>query len=187
MVTATLLTVSLCLAGISSGAHVPRPDPIVVDGHWRFPGQRKADERELSTLLDAAGRFWDHRNVYGPAVQMSVADSLAADDVRGQRALARGGPGEILLDGKWAGARLAELRSRRPRARVRAVKSLYDVLIHEVGHSRGLEHTPGGIMASVAGTVAGDWASVARELGITRFPKPRPQRQRHMPPGRGEG
>jgi hypothetical protein len=141
---------------------------------WVYPGQREAHDPALTTILDAAERFWAQRNVR-PAhpVRLYVADTLRdTDNARSLgQAMGRGEDGQVILDARWAGANLARLRSARPRAQARAVRSLYEILAHETGHASGLEHAAGGIMDATGDVVPGDWTAVARRLGVTRFPR----------------
>lgn len=163
MVTALLL--SACLSFLSTGGSGVLPS---------YPGQRLVQDPTLRTILNAADSFWTQRNVNGVSPQLLVANSLAGPDAPGG-GLGRGAAGDtptIFLDGRYVGGRLNALRTGSDRARANAVKDLYSLLVHEDGHARGLNHTPTGVMDPVTEVVPGDWASVARQLGITRFPRP---------------
>lgn len=164
---------------VAKASSIPAGVPWDPAQGYMFAGKRQAHERELDVLLAAANKFWDQRNVPAAPVGLYVADRLAPSEMGDAPAVGWGSQAhdqagaQVVLDSAWAGTRLAALRSQRPRSQVRAVRKLLGLMTHEVGHARGLEHTQDGLMAPSMFTVPGDWRTVARELGVTRFPGPR--------------
>lgn len=191
MVTALLLSVCLCVSGITEGAVAARrPDPRkppraerfsladalagVPAQRYPYPGRRANGDPWLEALREGAVEFWRTRGVDAGGASVDVADDLLHPGAVG---LGRKDGREAILDGKVAGTYLANARNEdfTVRGRRRNLHRLGELIAHEVGHAAGLEHTEGGLMS--AQSVLGELnplGSLVREL-IPRNPVPNPR------------
>jgi hypothetical protein len=133
-----------------------------------FPDQRPAGDPMLLELRDEAGDYWTRAGVPGCAPDVHLATI---------QPFGYGGPCTIIINADFAGQQLGRARRPfhylRPRAALRlrrwTLAMLACVVVHEVGHARGLPHADTGVMRPVL-DVNDDCRAIARRL-IPRTPE----------------
>lgn len=97
-------------------------------------------DTQLWIEVAIAAKFWDDRNVLGcPTTAIDIGDM--AREIGGEAEL-----GSCRLTMNRLGG-MAEARWKRNRRRFMEAALECHVVIHEMGHARGLDHRPSGIMA----------------------------------------
>lgn len=91
-------------------------------------------------VVQIAAKFWDDRGVHGCVPKLLKAPNLLDSD--GVQAAGRGSATDCTI---WVKSSIV----RGARRDATMLVALCTVVVHETGHTRGLEHTPDGIMAAV--------------------------------------
>jgi hypothetical protein len=143
----------------------------------RYPGQRATSDPWLLVMRDMATQYWDAHGVPGCVPAVDLADTLAGSDTAGAVAgrgwsLAAFGECRVAFDAGWIGQQFG--RTRRPwkgwrhglRLRLRRgpLADVCAVVVHEVGHARGLPHTETGVMAARRADMPEGCRALARRL-----------------------
>jgi hypothetical protein len=157
----------------------------------RYTGQRSANDPWLTTIMDSGRQFWASRGVTLPdQIALDVADDLRDSDADsfdvGGRAWnpQEHGQARVALDAKIVGQALAAARSRRRPTRERrtALKELAAILLHEMGHTGGVDHVEGDEPGFMGPKRQGDLVPQETARVIRRLVKRRPGER----PARGE-
>lgn len=128
-----LLLLALLLVGLA----VPQSAAA-----YSYPGERPVTGSP-ATALAVATRFWDARGVFGGVPALYSAPSLV-DPVNGVAAAGRALSGKVWVLSAFVKSPYKDARA-----------AFCMVLVHEVGHVRGLPHSATGVMAPA--TTAVPW------------------------------
>jgi hypothetical protein len=111
-----------------------------------YPGEGPATARTRE-LTDLGVKFWRDRNVTGcPAgIVVLEADDLSDSDASGGGVAGRGGDCRLWIRRSLMRPAPKNVDGAPTRVEVCAI------VVHEVGHALGLQHTPTGVMRAVAG------------------------------------
>jgi hypothetical protein len=157
--------------------------PVPAGAH-PYPGEYPADERVRAAVAVAIG-FWGERNVTSCPFGISAMVAPSLLDVDGDAAARGGGCRIWVRQDNLAAFRQPGTR----RWRVYGATDECALIVHEVGHALGLEHTPDGVMAA-GGPQAVPWACrewarrlVPRRRLVCR-PRSRSSRPRACAPSR---
>jgi hypothetical protein len=150
-----LASSKLAAAALVTGALVA---PVSASAQARYPNERPAGDPWVTAMVDEAVSEWAARGLPGPRPEVILADSLM--DTDGIDALGRA-DGRVVLKASYVGSLLGQARRplrgyrrwERLQHRRLHLRAVYRVILHEVGHLRGLMHTDNGsIMDPESGT-----------------------------------